>query len=439
MALLHVMAQLQSEFAYTLHVATFDHTWRGQESAQDARAVATFAHSLGIPCTIGTASSGIANTEEAARNLRHEFFAQVAHAVGGQWVALAHHRNDQAETLLLRLVRGTGGQGLQGMKEVAPLPSEPQIKIIRPLMGIMRADLETYCQLHQLPIRHDPTNDDPTYRRNQLRLQILPQLRTMNPQIDHSLARTAELLADEHDFLESHTHQLMQASLVVLPNGTLKFPLAVFDAQHIAIQRRLLRQMIHHIDPLVEVGFDRIQTALMYKQSPHHFGLIELGGGIHFQLTHRQLYVGRGSSLVDYPSPYLSEGTSVELQLNNAFELNDIVWLLSDQEHSSNGINLSLSTDETVTIRTKREGDRWYPIALQGHSKPLKKWFSEQRIPIAWRAVLPLIVVNERVIGVILDGQFIAAWVDQSKSINLRKLSLSWVHEPKAFRSDTNL
>ncbi|MGV2435989.1 MAG UNVERIFIED_CONTAM: hypothetical protein LVT10_14805 [Anaerolineae bacterium] len=69
----------------------------------------------------------------------------------------------------------------------------------------------------------------------------------------------------------------------------------------------------------------------------------------------------------------------------------------------------------------------------------MKKWFSEQGIPIAWRAVLPLIVVNERVIGVILDGQFIAAWVDQSKSINLRKLSLSWVHEPKAFRSDTNL
>ncbi len=431
MALLHIMAQLQPKFGYALHVATFDHGWRGQESVQDTISVAMFSDSLGIPCTIGTAPVGVALSEDVARTLRHRFFEQVAHDVGSQMVALGHHRNDQAETFLLRLVRGAGGQGLQAMQEVAPLPTNPQIKIIRPLLGIMRVDLETYCQQHQLPIRHDSTNDDPTYRRNQLRLHILPQLRAMNPQLDHALARTAELLATEHDFLESHTHQLMQGALIVLPNGTLKFPLSVFDAQHLAIQRRLLRQMIHQYDPQAEVGFDRIQTALVYKKSPQHFGLIELGSGIYFQLTHTQLYVGRGNSLVEYPSPFLIACMSFELGMNIPFEENDTVWLLSDEEDPSHGVILSLPIDETVTIRTKREGDRWYPIELHGHSKPLKKWFSEQRIPIAWRALLPLIVINERIVGVIVDNQFIPAWVDQPTSINLHKVSLSWMDVSK--------
>lgn len=317
MALLHLMVTLQAKFGYSLHVATFDHGWRGEESAEDTRAVVAFADSLGISCTIGTAPSGLSATEANARMLRYEFLARVAHQVGSSIVALGHHLNDQAETVLLRLVRGAGGQGLQAMKALAPLPNDQQIKLIRPLLAVLRQDIESYCLLHQLPIRHDPTNDDPTYRRNQLRLEVLPQLRTFNPQVDRTLARTAELLADENDFLEGYTAELLHTGLAILPNGILKFPLAVFDGQHRAVQRRLLRLMIQYVDPYAEVGFERIQSALAYRQTLQHFGLIELGEGIQLQLTHTQLYLGHGTSLVERPTPFLTEGMNFTLSLNN--------------------------------------------------------------------------------------------------------------------------
>ena len=431
-ALLHLMVGLQVKLGYSLHVATFDHGWRGQQSAEDAQVVAAFANTLGIPCTIGIAPSGASATEATARRLRYEFLERVAHQVGSSIVALGHHLNDQAETLLLRLVRGAGGQGLQAMKAVTALPTNPEIKLIRPLLTIMRVDLEAYCQLHQLPIRHDPTNDDATYRRNQLRLQIIPQLRAMNPQLDRTLARTAELLADENDFLESHIAQLMHGALRVLPNGTLKFPLAVFEGQHLAIKRRLLRQLIHHFDPLAEVGFERIQTALAYWQTTQHFGLIELGEGIHLQLTYTQLYLGREASLVERPIPFLTEGMSITLRLNSPVELNDTIWTLSDRKLSSpHGTMLPTMSGQTVVIRTKREGDRWYPQQLKGHSKPLKKWFSEQRIPIAWRDCLPLIVINDRVIGIIIDNQFIPSWFISDSSGHLHDDSLYLTYQTK--------
>lgn len=420
MALLHLMVTLQAKFGYSLHVATFDHGWRGAESFEDTQAVVAFADSLGILCTVGTAPYGLSATEANARMLRYEFLARVAHQVGSSIVALGHHLNDQAETVLLRLVRGAGGQGLQAMKAIAPLPSDQQIKLIRPLLAVMRQEIESYCLLNQLPIRHDPTNDDPTYRRNQLRLEVLPLLRTFNPQVDRTLARTAELLADENDFLESYTTELLHTALMILPNGILKFPFAVFDGQHRAVQRRLLRLMIQYVDPHAEVGFERIQSALAYRQTLQHFGLIELGEGIHLQLTHTQLYLGYGTSLVERPTPFLTEGMTFTLSLNNPIEVHDTIWGLSDEPTSPHHtIRLPVTAPEqTVIIRTKREGDRWYPPHLQGHSKPLKKWFSEQRIPIAWRECLPLVVMNDRVMGVIMDNQFIPSWFISQSSGN---------------------
>ena len=99
-ALLHLMVGLQVKLGYSLHVATFDHGWRGQQSAEDAQVVAAFANTLGIPCTIGIAPSGASATEATARRLRYEFLERVAHQVGSSIVALGHHLNDQAETLM---------------------------------------------------------------------------------------------------------------------------------------------------------------------------------------------------------------------------------------------------------------------------------------------------------------------------------------------------
>ena len=222
---------------WRLHVAHLNHRLRGQESDEDADFVRRLAAASGISCTVGArdvrayAETNGGGMEAAAREVRYEFLRTTAVAQGCDRIATGHTMNDQAETVLLRLLRGAGVRGLAAMRPVTSAPrftvtptrEEGEMQdeaeaetdltryplLIRPLLCLTREEIEAYCRQHGLAFRDDVTNDSRAYTRNRLRHEAMPVLRAIAPRVVERLAHTAEVLAGEEDAL----HELAARAL----------------------------------------------------------------------------------------------------------------------------------------------------------------------------------------------------------------------------------
>lgn len=191
MALLHLLHRLQGAHGGRLSVVTVDHGTR-PDSADHARFVAQQSHDLGLACQVATVALGPGASEDRCRQARYAAFD----ALDVDRVALAHHRDDQAETVLLRWVRGAGTRGLSGM---APRRG----RYVRPLLRLARAELEAYAAAVGLEWREDETNAEPRYLRNRVRRELLPLLEDLRPGATATLARTARLAAEDDALLVS--------------------------------------------------------------------------------------------------------------------------------------------------------------------------------------------------------------------------------------------
>lgn len=191
-ALLLVLTELQRDFEFTLTAAHFDHRWR-PESQADAEWVAALCRQLDVPCVLREAADTgppAGRSEAAARHLRRVMLTDVARQSGARWVALGHTADDQAETVLHRLLRGTGLRGLAGIAPVAPLATG--VDILRPLLDVRRSEIEAWLITRRQSWRSDATNADPRFTRNRIRRRLLPFLRrNFNPQVDAALCRLA--------------------------------------------------------------------------------------------------------------------------------------------------------------------------------------------------------------------------------------------------------
>ena len=198
-------------------IAHLNHGLRGKESAEDARYVARRASKLKVDAEIGRASVGkrTANTrdnlEQAARRARYEFLEGVARACRAPVVLTAHTMDDQAETVLLRLLRGSGAEGLSGIERVRAIAEGSQILLVRPLLGwARRAEIENYCRERKVEFRVDSMNEDERFARVRVRRKLLPLMLSFNPKIVESLSRTAELLRADSMFLNAAAEELLK-------------------------------------------------------------------------------------------------------------------------------------------------------------------------------------------------------------------------------------
>jgi tRNA(Ile)-lysidine synthase len=187
-ALLLILADLADQLGIVIHVAHFDHRMRPKQSAEDADFVAKLANRIGAPIRLGRADKPT-KTEDAARTARYAFLRRAASEIGAPAIATGHTRDDQAETVLLHLVRGSGLGGLAGMR---PLRDG----IARPLLAIGRKDTVAVCRAARIRPRTDPTNRSLTFARNRVRLEVLPELAKINPRVSEAIARLAEFAGE---------------------------------------------------------------------------------------------------------------------------------------------------------------------------------------------------------------------------------------------------
>ena len=284
--LLHLLAELSQLGPYTidLHVAHLDHALR-PESAHDARFVQEFATTLGLPCTIETLATGqLANEartakrgiEAAARTARYSFFERVATNLtpAGQLplVAVAHNADDQAETVLMNFIRGSGIDGLGGMRWISPLPVaiDSAVQVVRPLLDAPRAEIEAYLARHNLRWKEDGTNSDTKFLRNRIRHELLPILKEINPDLLHTVGRTADIMRAEASRLHGVDTQTL--SDVTLPESEsasrILLDLAKLQALDIAAMRSTLRLALQQIcNESRDIQFSIIESLVQVVQS----------------------------------------------------------------------------------------------------------------------------------------------------------------------------
>lgn len=429
LCLLHLLHQLcgpgKRYPGVRLHAAHLNHKLRGEAGDRDAAAVASIVESWGLPLTLGEIDvPALARTErrsleDAARTARYRFLRQVAH---GRPIAVAHHADDQAETLLLHWLRGSGLAGMVGM-----LPRQQDI--IRPLLGVHHAQAVAYCQEHGIVPLEDLSNTDPRFLRNRIRYELMPLLESLNPGIHDTLLRNAEVMRIDLAWLEVQVDSYWSSVVIAeqsdtIQSDTIKLHVRALLALPLSLQRHLLRRVtarlcdgqspleIRHytlIEQLLAKHHDRQERTL---HLPHQLEvrynfneliferLADAAPGV--ATTWKQRNAGGEAALLPVPGHVEVPGTrwlamaeplpgELMEKVRAALCSEDWaqVWRLLPATRYSVYIDGDVA-GSFLQVRTWRPGDRLQPLGMQ-HEKKVQDIFVDRHIARAERGTVPVV------------------------------------------------
>ena len=313
MALLFILKELAPTLKIRLAVLHFDHALR-RGSTGDLEFVRRLARRLHLSFYSGRRSHPLTPTlspfrgrgkgegerlspEEAARKMRYAFFKQIAKKTGVRKIALGHHRDDQAETVLMRLIQGTGLRGLQGMR---PVMKTGGLVLVRPLMETSRAELREFLKSRSISFRKDPTNRSPRFLRNRIRHRLMPLMeREFNPRIRESLIRLARTTLTESQGLDVWTRKNWKTFVRSRKNGTIQLRRGTFLSLPDALQFRVLDQVLHWMDSRSGLDFKSWEAlAGGLKKARYR---VNLPRNLDLCLTSKTLSIQKGT--LDSPPP----------------------------------------------------------------------------------------------------------------------------------------
>ncbi|RKY70400.1 MAG: tRNA lysidine(34) synthetase TilS [Candidatus Latescibacterota bacterium] len=412
-ALLDVLFQLKERLGIELHVAHLNHRLRGAQSEADAEFVRQLASRLGIDATVEQRDvsefirkQGI-SPEEGARDVRYRFLQEVAQRIGATKIATAHNLDDQAETVLFRLLRGAGRRGLSG------IPPVRDRHFVRPLLGTSRKQIEEYLTRRGLSFRCDSSNADISYARNKIRHQLLPLLREeYNPDVATTLARTAEILRSEDDFLDEQT-ALSFSSIVKQKTGR-KIVLDIdrFLDYHICLRRRVLRNILR--DFLGREDYPEFsQVEELIRLADSESGWVQIAPEIRAQRFSNLLIIKNGKvspfqRKVGIPAevriPQL--GAQISTQVLTAGQAGEEIrphTIIAQRGWQAVSQTASFDMDcicGGLQIRNRRPGDSFRPLGLNGHKK-VKDLLIDRKVPRILRDEIPILTDQEKIVWVV--------------------------------------
>jgi tRNA(Ile)-lysidine synthetase-like protein len=427
LCLLHVLRALAPEYGVMLHLAHLNHQLRGADADEDAAFVQRLAAEWGLPFTVAArdvttyAERERLAIEEAARQMRYGFLAEVAQQIGSEIIAVAHHADDQAESVLMHIIRGSGIAGLRGMRPKSEMgdmrladlqsPISP-LHLIRPLLYIPRADIEAYCAVNGLNPHFDVSNLDQTYFRNWLRHTVLPLLAQHNPGVRDVLCRTAEVAAADYDLLRADMERAWAQVARVSPAAT-TFDLAGWRALPLALKRATVRQAIHQLrQHLRNINFVHVERAVDVAERGTTGDRATLADGLMLTLAYDSFTIADESHAGPLPDwPLLEPGTQVTVSVPGVCALPDLDWALETQVSAIEETTKVVTTNPDpwtayldadacsgpLTLRTRLPGDRIAPQGMGGHTMKVNELMINTKTPRAARDRMPLLVCGERI------------------------------------------
>ncbi len=267
-ALLHILMFLGLKYSLRLGLAHINHCLRGEDSDKDAEFVSDLARQSDIPCYIvkedvlGYQKMHKLSLEEAGRQVRYEFFEKIRSEHHFDKIALAHHADDNAELVLMYLLRGSGMSGLSG------IPPQREGKIIRPLLHIRRSEILNFLDQNNLPYRSDDSNSDIRFLRNKIRHCLIPILQEYNPNISEALNRLSVILRSEDEWMQSEIERIFDDCVSEMQNNQIVFDVQIFNLHHLAVRRRLVRKAILMLKGnICRIAFGHIESVLQLSEN----------------------------------------------------------------------------------------------------------------------------------------------------------------------------
>jgi tRNA(Ile)-lysidine synthase len=409
--LLHILVKLQDELNLQLHVAHLNHQLR-RGSAADARYVGQLARQLKVPVTIekrdvkAYRARHHLSLEEAAREVRYGFLAEVAKSIGTDRVAVGHTRDDHIETVLMHLVRGTGTRGLRGLQAISQWRYEGGVlTIIRPILELSRQDTAEYCRAYQLLPRLDATNLSLLPLRNRIRLQLLPQLRSYNPRVDEALLRTAQTAGDELAFLDRESARLWR-KVVRREGDTLIIDRREFLKLPLALRRHLLRTAMEELlGDLRDIETRHIEEIMAVVGKPAGKRL-DLPRGLTLAIDYDRYLLGPDPAALS-PFPALEKGFPLKIPgetIAPGWRITATV-VTSSRAQKQVDSNLAACFDldkvgQKLVVRSRRRGDRFQPLGM-AEPKKLGEFMVDAKISRYWRERVPIVCSPEQIVWVV--------------------------------------
>ncbi len=404
MVLLHVLNAFRQDLELSLIVAHVNHGLRPAEAEREAELVRHTSERMGLPFEYEEfrvkefqKTEGL-SPQDAARRIRFRFFSDLLQKHQANKIALGHHADDQVETLLLRLLRGCGLQGLKGMKPIR------QGKVIRPLLERWREEIESFARAHGISHLQDASNLEGNYLRNRIRLSLIPLIeQEYQPNFRAVLMKTSAILSEEDDYLEGEAEGAYQ-KIVRGEEGSLVFNLPEFQSLHRSIQRRVLQKMLGRTDGEEEEWPDVDLIHRRMSRSTPSF-LQELPHDLVFERRYDAVLLRKGTiePIQPFEVVLLSPGRTLVREIGKEVMVEEVER--DDSFESSEDLPNVAFMDRAILqfplkMRNVRPGDRFQPLGLKGTQK-LKKFFIDHKIPRRDRPGVPLLVSGERIVWVV--------------------------------------
>jgi len=407
---------------YPLRVAHLDHGLR-PGSWRDAEFVLRLARQWGLPAIVERLTPddwlrrGL-SLEEAGRQVRYAFLVRAAREWGATAIATGHTADDQAETILMHVLRGAGAHGLRGMlprtslRQWSGMEGPEEMVLVRPLLTIRRLQTEAHCRAAGLRPRRDATNDDTTFFRNRLRHVLLPELESYNPRVRQALTHTGEIMRREAELLDEILAAVEPAVLQIRQDGTLALHRTAFQAQPIAVQRAVLGRAARRLNPaLRDFGFDAVELARARLEQRRVGRRTGLPGGLELLDQGDEVLLIAGGTQPQYAGyPQLSSAEPTPVHPPARVLLRDGVLIVSAEAEPPADVSRAgagtlteavwldrARLESELVVRPPHPGDRMQPLGMRGHRK-LADIFNSLHIPAGARRNWPVVTSGEDVV-----------------------------------------
>jgi tRNA(Ile)-lysidine synthase len=405
LALLHFLWKCQERYQLKLFVAHIDHMFRGGESECEARFVQSFCEERNIPVTVHSINVSLymektgLSSQVAARECRYTFFQETMRRENLRYLMLGHHGDDQIETVLMRLTRGSSGKARVGIPFSRPFDNGI---LLRPFLCVSREEIEAYCQSNNLDPRRDPSNESNKYSRNRFRHAILPFLKGENPRVHEHFQRFSEEIEETERFMEDLANQQLTKVLKVCSEKEIVIDIQKLCSVPMPLQRRVIKLILNYLYKHQPASLSAVHIEQIFSiiNSPQPSGRIDLPD---------KLKVKRSYSDLQFYFQYsLPKDVSYEMELmvgDTKLPTGDfITWEYVDKEIEYTNTNqLLLPLNQSyfpLKVRTRREGDRMRVKGMKG-TKKIKDLFIDMKLPIMERNRWPIVTdSNDQIIWI---------------------------------------
>ncbi|MFZ5595710.1 MAG: tRNA lysidine(34) synthetase TilS [Bacillota bacterium] len=429
-SLLHLLLRLKDDLGFQLCAAHLNHMFRGEEAEADARLVADLAGEWKIPLISKRVNvpeflkkSGL-STQEGAREVRYRFLREAAAEFGAVRVALGHHADDQAETVLINILRGSGLSGISG------IPPVRDGFYIRPLIAVRRCDIELYCRTFGISYREDSSNKKKYYLRNRIRLDLIPLLEeNYNPSVVLSLNRMADIVREEDRYLERLAREAFKDSLSRAEKGKLVFSIARLLTYPDVIKRRIIRIACRELAGRgFAPPFGHVEGAIGMLEGAPGGGRFQFPGGIELFKRGSLLEIIKGSAGAGVPFyQYELEVPGItgipESGKAIAAEIIDAACVGDPKTFPPGEAVLDMeSVKGPLRVRRRMDGDVFEPFG--GGRTKLKKFLINLKVPREERDAIPIVTCGNDIVWVagFRPGRQFAVREDTRRCLHLRLL-----------------